>query len=124
MVTGEPPFSGDNLFELMRKVREEPVSFPRRARGLDGKLWSLLTETLRKNPDERPATALVLHQRLAEWLNSRGGPRAITTVQVPVPTASASEREEVATQCASGEGGGEPPTATFDALIRARLGER
>ena len=123
MVTGEPPFVGDNLFELMRKVRDEPVSFPRRARGLDGKLWSLLTETLRKNPDERPATALVLHQRLAEWLNSRGGARTLTKAQVPVPTASALEREQVATQGASGEGG-EPPTSTFDALIRARLGER
>lgn len=122
MITGEPPFAGDNLFDLMRKVREEPVSFPRRARGLDGKLWSLLTETLRKNPEERPASALVLHQRLAQWLSTRGGARAVTKLEVPAEMAA---RQDAETHESGPAGSGaEPPAPTFDALIRERLGGR
>jgi len=121
MITGQPPFSGENLFDLVRKVQVEPLSFPRHARGLDGKLWSLLTETMRKDRDERPASALILHERFAEWLNAKGGVRGLAKVQASAPTAAVSptpERQEASTE------GAEPPTTSFDALIRARLRER
>ena len=123
MITGGPPFAGDNLFELIRRVCEEPPSFPRRARGLDGKLWSLLTETLRKDPEERPANALILHQRLADWLASRGGVRSISRLQ-PAPTPFPTPARQVAATASAATQGAEPPTSSFDALIRERLGQR
>jgi hypothetical protein len=58
------------------------------AAGLDGKLWSQLTELLRKDPSERPSSAHLVKERLTEWLSTRGGARDLsmlvgTQVQAP-----------------------------------------
>jgi len=127
MLAGEPPFAGANLFEIMRRVRDEPPPFPRAAEGLDGALWRLLTGTLRKDPNERPQSALALRAELAAWLTVRGGPRELRDVAMPAPprpslsapsdaptiTADAALRPPVPTESAG---------PTFDALIKQRLG--
>lgn len=138
MIAGEPPFVGSNLFELMRRVKDEPPAFPRMAAGLDGKLWTLLTELLRKGPSERPPSANALRQRLTEWLSTRGGPRDLSRLigaQVPTPRNSPSALPTSAPLPTDSLPPEVPPPApvptptppqttplSFDALIKSRLG--
>jgi serine/threonine-protein kinase len=128
MIAGEPPFVAPNLFELMRRVREEPPPFPRHAVGLDGKLWTVLTDALRKQPSERPQDALQLRARLADWLASRGGPRDLSHLVAPKPGSGAGARnlsafptgyaDDLAVASVADAGAS---LSSFDALIHERL---
>ena len=137
MIAGEPPFVGPNLFELMRRVKDEPPTFPRMAAGLDGKLWSQLTELLRKDPSERPSSAHLVKERLTEWLSTRGGARDLsmlvgTQVQAPrrrpsvlptsAPLATASLPPEAPPPAPLPTPPPQITSLSFDALIKSRLG--
>ena len=57
---------------MLRRVMEDPPSYPRDARGLDGKLWAVIMGALRKDPAERTPSALALRTALSSWLESKG----------------------------------------------------
>lgn len=124
MLAGEPPFAGANLFEIMRRVRDEPPPFPRAAEGLDGALWRSLTRTLRKDPSERPESALALRAELAAWLTAHGGPRDFA-MPSPPRSALSTPADETASKAAAAQRTtllAESPSPTLDALIKQRLG--
>jgi len=72
LIAGTSPFGVEDLIVVIRRVMDEPPSFPRGARGLDGKLWGILMAALRKEPGERTASAVAFRDGLAGWLAARG----------------------------------------------------
>ena len=132
LVAGEAPFGVRDVVAVMRRVLEEPPSYPRKALGLDGRLWGIITAALRKDPEERTPSAPAMRQALVGWLEARGvaSPRAISISPVPfaaptspfeptllaevAPTASpVSRRVPIVPDDA---------VPSFDLLIRAKLG--
>ena len=72
MLTGEPPFSGDNAMEILVKVREgEPVHPVARNPGIDRELATICLKCLEKKPDLRYASAKRLAEDLEAWLEKR-----------------------------------------------------
>ena len=131
-IAGEPPFGGGSMYDILRRVNDEPTPYPRRAVGLDGALWRILTDALQKEPTARPAGALELRRRLSEWLAGRSAdPRARAPARHDAPSAaaplsSAAALTETAPRSATfPRPRSEPPPLarheTLDALIRARL---
>ena len=72
LVAGIVPFTGETLLEIFDAVMEAHVPFPTRARGLDGGLWSILTDCLRRDRNERFASVEELEVALTAWLAKRG----------------------------------------------------
>lgn len=132
LIAGEAPFGVQDLLLVMRRVLDEPPSYPRKARGLDGRLWGIITAALRKLPEDRTPTALALRDALAGWLEARGTalPRGIVPASTLPPGAfspleptlpAAPARDSVPAS------GGTPAPLddappSFDVLIRAKLG--
>jgi serine/threonine protein kinase len=73
MIAGQPAFTASDLLPLLRKVLEAPPPYPRQAAGLDGRLWSILMNTMRKSPQERISSARALRDELAWWLQGQPG---------------------------------------------------
>jgi len=126
IIAGEPPFAGSSVFQIMRSVTEDPPPFPRKAVGLDGKLWSVLMSALRKDPSERPESALILRDRLRDWLVQRSGHTHARLVPVAPPSAPDRTGETVAPEAPtepppSSRSSSEPLSPSFDALIKERL---
>ncbi len=89
-IAGQSPFRHTSLMVSIRRIVDEPPSFPRAAEGLDGRLWALITRALRKDPGERFASAAELHRALAAWLATRGDAPATSsapTLEIPIPAA-------------------------------------
>lgn len=133
LLAGEAPFGVQDMLVVMRRVLEEPPSYPRNARGLDGRLWGILTAALRKDPEERTPSALALRDALAGWLESRGIalPRALTAPSAPAPAPiSPLEPTLLAdvepTPVTASRRTPAPPNddapPSFDLLIRAKIG--
>ena len=72
IIAGKPPFGIDDPIAVIRRVLDEPPPFPREARSLDGRLWSILMAAMRKDPADRTSSALALRDALVGWLESRG----------------------------------------------------
>lgn len=134
MITGRAPFGLDEVVAVIRRVVDEPPSYPRDARGLDGRLWGVLMAALRKDPAERTPSALALHEALAGWLEARGmspssrpSPSAVaTTLPAMTPDARlastlAAEGSPARAQTPAPSAPSAPPS--LDALIRAKLGQ-
>jgi serine/threonine-protein kinase len=132
LIAGEAPFGVQDLLLVMRRVLEDPPSYPRKARGLDGRLWGILMGALRKLPDERTPTALALRDALAGWLEARGvvaprgivgsgtvPPRATSPIDPTLPAAPAPASVPSPAVAASATDDAPP---SFDGLIRAKLG--
>ncbi|MFO0660909.1 MAG: serine/threonine-protein kinase [Polyangiaceae bacterium] len=73
-MTGSPPFVATDILGLLRRVVEEPPSYPRAAKSLDGKLWRILMDAMRKDPGDRTATVAALRDELSAWLEKKGPP--------------------------------------------------
>ena len=126
LIAGEAPFGAHNLLTVMRRVLEDPPSYPRKAGGLDGRLWGILTAALRKAPEERTPSAIALRDSLAGWLEARGisSPRWIT----PAPTHQAGSSGPLEPTLLAAPDSAvvlrsiddAPPS--FDVLIRTKLG--
>jgi serine/threonine-protein kinase len=132
LIAGEAPFGVQDLLLVMRRVLEDPPSYPRKARGLDGRLWGILMGALRKLPEERTPTALALRDALAGWLEARGvvaprglvgsstvPPRATSPIDPTLPAAPAPASVPSPAVAASATDDAPP---SFDGLIRAKLG--
>lgn len=77
LVTGDPPFDGNELDVLTQQVYVEAAPPSERApsRGISPGIDALVSAMLRKDPDARP-TAAEVHARLTEIANGRPGGRA------------------------------------------------
>jgi serine/threonine protein kinase len=73
MVTGVPPYSGDNFMEILnKKANQEPVP-PNHVRGeLPGQVSDLVMTAMARNPDDRPQTMEALEYELNKCLAGRG----------------------------------------------------
>ena len=71
LVAGAAPFGGESLHDLFDAVLEAHVPYPTRARGLDGRLWAILTDCLRRDREERFPSAEAVEQALVAWLAQR-----------------------------------------------------
>jgi serine/threonine-protein kinase len=134
LLAGEAPFGTNDIVLVMRRVLDEPPSYPRKSVGLDGRLWGILMAALRKDPAERTPSATALREALAGWLEARGiaQPRGISASAAPAPISGpaleatmlvdvgpSSAKAASVTPIAS-ELDDTPPS--FDGLIRAKLG--
>ncbi len=123
LIAGAPPFGALEIFNVMRRVIDDPPPYPLKARGLDGQLWRILTSALRKDPVERTPSARALHEALGAWLAARGG----AEVPTAAPAGQAGRGAWMAPTLDAGaipEGGAPAPgdgTPSIDALIRAKL---
>ena len=133
LLAGEAPFGMQDMVVVMRRVLEEPPSFPRNARGLDGRLWGILTAALRKDPEERTPSALALRDALASWLEARGValPRALTASSAPAPAPISPleptlladiEPTSAPASCRTPALPNDDAPPSFDLLIRAKIG--
>jgi tetratricopeptide (TPR) repeat protein/predicted Ser/Thr protein kinase len=69
LVTGRPPFVGDNLFELLGDVcTRDPVAPSRLNRSLDRDLETIILKALEKEPARRYESASALADDLENWL--------------------------------------------------------
>jgi len=69
MLTGQPPFDGDNQMELLRRVQEEdPVRPDQLNSKVDRDLQTICLKCLEKAPDRRYSSAEAMAEDLAHWL--------------------------------------------------------
>ena len=130
LIAGETPFAADNVFAVMRSLLDNPPPYPRRARGLNGRLWAILMAALRKDPAERTPSALALREALAGWLGVHE-PRAPSTPHrtapvVVTPPAAVSHLEVTLPAAPDARGapnGTQDAPVSFDPLIRAKFGD-
>jgi len=90
MSTGQPPFSGDTPLAVLRQITDSTAKSVRTLNP-DAPAWlnELIQKLLAKRPDERPISASVVAQQLAERL---GAFEPISPVQIPaVHTSGACE---------------------------------
>lgn len=150
LLTSAPPFTAPDILGLLRQVMEEPPSYPRGARNLDGKLWSILMNAMRKDPNERTPSVLVLRDELSEWYDRRAPPsskdphtsslnaaRASSEITREAPPSSArGSKSEASSHAATARSEGfsrattspsntasDPPAPPLDTLIRQKLGD-
>jgi serine/threonine protein kinase len=70
LLTGERAFTGDSPFAILKKHCTEEPPPPSRVRpGVPAELDAIVLHLLRKNPEERPASAEDLVVALRDWLN-------------------------------------------------------
>jgi serine/threonine-protein kinase len=92
MVTGRPPFSGDNPVTVAYKhVREEPVPPRQRNPAIPAAFEAIVLQAMAKDPDYRYASADELR---ADLLRFRQG-RQVAAVPPPPPTAAVARTEMV-----------------------------
>lgn len=73
MLTGRPPFRGNPLSVATKHQSAQPP-FPSALVDVDEGLERLVLECLSKDPADRPATALMVRQRLEAWALSGSAP--------------------------------------------------
>ncbi|MFT3770814.1 MAG: serine/threonine-protein kinase [Minicystis sp.] len=120
LVAGARPFGDDDVFAVMHRVMSDPPPYPRHARGLDGRLWSILMGALRKTPEERTPSALALHDQLSAWLAARGGAARIVGAQTRSPV-SVELTPTLPAQPEPAPAPRDDAPPSIDALIRAKL---
>lgn len=72
-LTGAPPFTGDSVMDILRKINDEEPARPSTVSAqTDRDLETIALKCLRKEPEERYASAEALAEELGRWL--RGEP--------------------------------------------------
>jgi serine/threonine-protein kinase len=124
LITGAVPFAGESLHDLFDAILEAHVPYPTRARGLDGRLWSILTDCLRRDRAERFQSAEEVERALAGWLAQRGALAEREPSSAPVHKAMASTLPPTlpsAARATPGEGEPGVPAVTLDRAIFSAL---
>ncbi len=78
VVTGKPPFWGDNAHALLHAINTREVSTLHDSYEFDAPLWDIVRRGLTKDRDERWQTARDLMLELAAWLRAQGAMEDIT----------------------------------------------
>jgi len=70
LLTGRRTFTGESSFAILKKhSSEEPPAPSRLQTAVPPELDSIVLRLLRKNPEDRPASAEALVVALRDWLN-------------------------------------------------------
>jgi serine/threonine protein kinase len=73
MVTGIPPYSGDNFMEILtKKATQDPLPPSMQRAELPGAVSDLVMAAMARNPDDRPQTMEALEYELNKCLAGRG----------------------------------------------------
>jgi len=72
LISGTVPFAGADSKGLFDAILDGHVAFPTRAKNLDGELWRILTDALRRDRAERWQTAEEIEAALTAWLLAQG----------------------------------------------------
>jgi serine/threonine-protein kinase len=72
LITGRAPFSGPDGASLFDAILDAHVPYPKGAADLDGDLWTILTECLRRDRAARWQRAEDVEAALTRWLTARG----------------------------------------------------
>jgi serine/threonine protein kinase len=116
IMSGKTPFGVEDVIAVIRRVVDDPPPFPREARGLDGRLWSILMAALRKDREDRTPSARAFRDDLAGWLEARGLSTSVTTPRSP-PRVVVDPTAETEPMALSAD------PESFEALIRAKFGQ-
>ncbi|HRG96819.1 MAG TPA: serine/threonine-protein kinase [Polyangiaceae bacterium] len=133
LVAGTSPFFDEDVGQMFRNLLEAPPPYPRRARGLDGPLWRILMDALRKDVRSRTSTAAALRNELERWLEDRPGSARPGSASIAPEDVAARFAPTLRAPVASSKGAGvhaEPAPkprddeapVSIDALVRAKLG--
>jgi tetratricopeptide (TPR) repeat protein len=69
LLTGRPPFQGNDVLDMLRKVVvQDPVPVQKRNPGVDRDLETIVMKCLRKEPEKRYQTASALAEDLGKYL--------------------------------------------------------
>ncbi len=129
---GTPPFFDENVALVIRNLLDAPPPYPRDARGLDGALWRILMDALRKDVSSRTSSATALRHELTRWLETRSASQKTASQQaiaarfaptLPAAVASADPSSIPAGSAAKQEGEqiDDRDPLSIDALVRAKL---
>ncbi len=73
MVTGVPPYSGDNFMEILTKKATQDPPPPIEVRGeIPGQVSDVVAQAMARDPDHRPQTMEALEYELNKCLSGRG----------------------------------------------------
>ena len=72
LIAGAVPFAGADVHALFEAILDGHVPFPTQAKKLDGELWRILTDALRRDRAERWQTAEEMETALTSWLLAQG----------------------------------------------------
>ncbi len=73
LLTGRPPFEGDNLIDTLTKIRKaEPIKPKKYQLSIPDPLEGLVLRVLAKRPEERPATATALLKEMEKIARYQG----------------------------------------------------
>lgn len=84
MLTGQKPFTGDNVVAITYAIMNNP---PQRPSHLHTKLWDVISWLLEKSPPMRPHSASEVYQLLREAKNALAEPPPVPSYQYTMPTA-------------------------------------
>lgn len=125
LIAGVVPFGGESLHGLFDAILEAHVPYPTRARGLDGRLWAILTDCLRRDRADRFQSAEEVERALAGWLAQReAAPDRENPISSPVQKALASTLPPTLPSAARArpvEGESDVPAVTLDRAIFSAL---
>ena len=89
LIMGEPPFDGSSVIDILLKhVKQPPPPLGRPGMRLPTGLRELVAQMLAKKPDERPASAAVVRDKLSKMLaeaRGDGGERDAPSGPPPMP---------------------------------------
>ena len=99
MIAGDVPFTGSDPQALFDAILDAHVSFPTRAQSLDGDLWAIITDCLRRDRKDRWQRAEEVEAALTGWLLARrvtedASGRTLRVVS-PLGQSRTTERERV-----------------------------
>ncbi len=124
LIAGRPPFAGETAGVLFDSILRTHVPFPTDARGLDGELWHLVTECLRRERAQRWQSAEAVETALLRWLVKRGVTEDLAGRRLRSPDArSAVTAREMAaplTLRAAGQSTAPPPSSHVRRSLSSR----
>jgi eukaryotic-like serine/threonine-protein kinase len=89
MLTGGPPFSGDNPMRVLwQQVHEPPPSASSRRMGIPADLDAIVTQLLAKHPADRPDGALQVRTRLGHLADLAAGAASLSAVSAAAGSGS------------------------------------
>ena len=125
MIAGRMPFEAAEVWAVIHQVVSESPSYPRDARGLDGGLWRILMDAMRKDPAARTQSADAMREALARWLPVVAGaaaPSGVGWPRGPTPTPLAPTLEASQARRSVLPRLNEDSAASLDELVRTKLG--